>query len=403
LLKQQIGQTEMIIAPSRMEPARIEEIPEKLSDLAGDLIHRSAQLGRNLPARTLADLAAMVRLMNSYYSNRIEGHNTRPRDIERALSGDLDEDPARRALQQEGAAHVRLQAAIDAKASEGTLGDPSTPEFIRWLHQEFYGGASPEALTINEQVTMVPGRWREGDVEVGLHVPPPYDRVPGFMDYFHQRFRIDRMGRTARILAIATGHHRLNWIHPFYDGNGRVSRLVSHAMAHHAGIGAGGLWSVSRGLARGLAGGLPGREEYKAMMQLADRDRQGDRDGRGDRSLSALVSFADWFLRCCLDQINFMTEMFDFGGLGDRLTRYAALHGMRDEAPTLLRAVLLKGEVTRGEVPILTGVSARTAQRLTDEMTKDGILASVTPKGALALRFPSQTHDVLFPRLFADA
>jgi Fic family protein len=211
------------------------------------------------------------------------------------------------------------------------------------------------------------------------------------------------MGRTARILAIATGHHRLNWIHPFYDGNGRVSRLVSHAMAHHAGIGAGGLWSVSRGLARGLAGGLPGREEYKAMMQLADRDRQGDRDGRGDRSLSALVSFADWFLRCCLDQINFMTEMFDFGGLGDRLTRYAALHGMRDEAPTLLRAVLLKGEVTRGEVPILTGVSARTAQRLTDEMTKDGILASVTPKGALALRFPSQTHDVLFPRLFADA
>ncbi len=58
--KFQIGQGVMIIAPSRMEPARIEEIPERLSDLAGELIHCSAQLGRNLPARTLADLAAMV-------------------------------------------------------------------------------------------------------------------------------------------------------------------------------------------------------------------------------------------------------------------------------------------------------------------------------------------------------
>jgi Fic family protein len=86
---------------------------------------------------------------------------------------------------------------------------------------------------------------------------------------------------------MATAHHRFNYIHPFYDGNGRVSRLMSHAMAHHAGIGAGGLWSVSRGLARGLQDGLPGREEYREMMQLADRVRQGDRDGRGNLSLAS--------------------------------------------------------------------------------------------------------------------
>ena len=54
--------------------------------------------------------------MNCYYSNLIEGHNTRPRDIARALVGDLDEDEGRRNLQIEAAAHVRVQEKIDRLA-----------------------------------------------------------------------------------------------------------------------------------------------------------------------------------------------------------------------------------------------------------------------------------------------
>ena len=77
-----------------------------------------------------------------------------------------------------------------------------------------------------------------------------------------------------------------------WDGNGRVSRLMSHAMALKAGIGAHGLWSVSRGLARGL----DSRREYKTWMDRADTPRQGDPDGRGNLSRSALVDFTLWFL-----------------------------------------------------------------------------------------------------------
>lgn len=94
------------------------------------------------------------------------------------------------------------------------------------------------------------------------------------MDYFNLRFAFEPAperilqgvgaGKAKRVLAMATAHHRFNWIHPFPDGNGRVSRLMSHAMAHKAGIGAHGLWSISRGLARGLEPGLDGRSEYKA-------------------------------------------------------------------------------------------------------------------------------------------
>lgn len=393
------------IAPSRIEPARLEDgIPLDLVETANRLIQASGKLGQNLPARTLADLADMVRMMNSYYSNRIEGNNTRPRDIERALAGDFDEDPERRALQQEHAAHIRLQAEIDRRATAGTLGDPTDPAFIQWLHCAFYEGATEEMLAIRHAgqiVRIAPGEWRQGDVEVGSHVPPPHDTVPAFMAHFHTRFRLDWLhGQVTRVLAMATAHHRFNYIHPFYDGNGRVSRLMSHAMAHHAGIAAGGLWSVSRGLARGLEDGLPGRKEYRRMMMLADRVRQGDRDGRGALSLAALVSFTKWFLAVCEDQVHFMARMFAFDTLGDRLVRYAALTGLGDRAGALLRTVLLRGEVERGDVAALLGVAPRTARMTMKQLLDDGILGSETPRGAVMLRFPSRTHDILFPRLF---
>jgi Fic family protein len=280
----------------------------------------------------------MVRMMNNYYSNQIEGNTTRPRDIERALAGGFDPDPERRALQQEHAAHVCLQDEIDRRAVEGTLADPSDPSFIKWLHEAFYEGAPEEMLTLRhagQVVRIAPWEWRQGDVEVGVHVPPPFDAVPSYMAHFHTQFRLDWLhGQVTRTLDVTTAHHRLNFIHPFYDGNGRDSRLKSHAMAHHAGIGAGGPWSVSRGLARGLQDGLPGRDECQDMMQLADRVRQCDRDGRGNLSLAALVSFTKWFLAVCEDQVRFMAGLFDFYRLGERLARYAALSGLGERQGT---------------------------------------------------------------------
>lgn len=157
---------------------------------------------------------------------------------------------------------------------------------------------------------MEPGAWRHNpghDVAVGRHVPPSSDRVADFMQHFESRFRFDRMGKAAQIMAIASAHHRFNDIHPFPDGNGRVSRLMSHAMAGVTGIGAHGLWSISRGLARGT----DSRGDYKRMMDHADMPRQGDRDGRGNLSEAALKDFILWFLRVCLDQVTFMSELFD--------------------------------------------------------------------------------------------
>src|SRR5436853_7829699 len=123
-----------IETPQRIEPARLEETSEPLVDVIAELSSASAILGAGLHPRTAANLADLVRLMNTYYSNLIEGHNTRPREIERALAGQLDADRARRNLQLEAAAHVRVHKQVDAMAAERRLPEPTSREFIRWLH-----------------------------------------------------------------------------------------------------------------------------------------------------------------------------------------------------------------------------------------------------------------------------
>lgn len=391
---------------TRIEPAKLEEPTAEIADVIADLSAAAATLGRALHPRTAANLADLVRIMNTYYSNLIEGHDTRPRDIERALAGEFDQDQGRRDLQMEAAAHVRVQAEIDRLRAAATLPAPASAEFLQWLHREFYRDAPESMLAIqlgDRRLTMKPGAWRynsEHDVAVGRHVPPSSERVADFMQHFESRFRFDRMGKAAQIMAIASAHHRFNYIHPFPDGNGRVSRLMSHAMAGVTGIGAHGLWSISRGLARGI----DSRGDYKRMMDHADMPRQGDRDGRGNLSEAALKDFVLWFLRVCLDQVTFMSELFDLDNLAQRLRRYVERNpSLKSEAARLLEEALFRGEIERGEIERITGLPERSARRVLADLLDLGLLGSDTPKGKVSLRFPTIALEELFPRLYPQA
>ena len=393
-------------SPQRIEPALLESVPPALADALTELASAAAVLGAALHPKSAASLSSLVQIMNAYYSNLIEGHNTRPRDIMRALVGDFDADGGRRNLQMEAAAHVHVQAEVDRFATIDKLPEPASAAFIQWLHQEFYRDATDEMLAVRESnasYRMVPGLWRidrHEDVVVGRHQPPSSERVGDFMSYFEERYRFESLGMGSRILATAAAHHRFNYIHPFPDGNGRVSRLMSHAMAHRAGIGAHGLWSLSRGLARGIAS----RSEYRAMMDSADAPRDSDVDGRGNLSLRALGDFTLWFLRVCIDQVRFMTSLFDLNALSSRLQLFVERDPMlRIEAGHILQETFLRGEIERGEVARITGLSTRSGQRILNDLLTRGLLASDTPKGPVSLRFPSDTVDALFPKLFLDS
>ena len=397
--------TQLVENVQRIEPALLAEPSAEIVDVVSELSAASATLGAALNPRTASNLADLVRIMNTYYSNLIEGHDTRPRDIERALAGKFDRDEERRNLQIEAAAHVRVEAEVDRLALAGSLPEPASADFIRWLHREFYHDA-PKAMLVmgndQRQFVMQPGAWRsstEHDVAVGRHQPPSSERVGDFMAHFESRYRFDTLGRAGRIMAIAAAHHRFNYVHPFADGNGRVSRLMSHAMAQLSGIGAHGLWSISRGLARGLKS----RGEYKQMLDYADTPRQGDLDGRGNLSLKALNEFTLWFLRVCLDQVTFMASVFELGTLSRRLRSYVERsETLKGEASRLLEEALIRGSFERGEAARITGLPERTARRVLNDVVAAGLLGSDTPKGAVSLRFPSDALEILFPRLFPE-
>lgn len=115
--------------PYRFEPALIEgDIPEALVALAVDLVSESVRLPGRLPPEAAAELADIVRIMNCYYTNLIEGHRTKPVDIEQALRSPQE---ARRPLQQEACAHVCVQRGLDLMWREKRLPVPTSVAFVR--------------------------------------------------------------------------------------------------------------------------------------------------------------------------------------------------------------------------------------------------------------------------------
>ena len=74
--------------------------------------------------------------------------------------------------------------------------------------------------------------------------------------------------------------------------------------------------------------------------------------------------------------------------------------GLKPESRFVLREVLQRGELQRGDIPRVSGLKERTARDLLSNLINDGILASETPKGPVSLRFPVKALDTLFPKLY---
>jgi Fic family protein len=344
-------------------------------------------------------IGELVRSMNCYYSNLIEGHDTHPHDIDRALAADYSTNPQRRALQLEARAHIEVQRMIDS--DEGPEASPLSLAYILWTHREFCSRLPPELLwvedpTTKERLPVIPGELRTRTVAVGLHVPPPPEDLPAFMARFEAAYRTD--SKLKQLVGVAASHHRLAWIHPFLDGNGRVTRLISHALLKELGIGSR-LWSVSRGLARSVA-------DYKAALMAADEPRQGDLDGRGALSRKTLIAFCEYFLRQCLDQVLFMERLLAPSELGHRIQQQVLEEEHKGVlvkgAHRLMRAALEHGQLPRGEVPAIVQASERTGPRITRSLLEKGYLQSEGHTAALFFAIPPTARDRWFPSLYTN-
>lgn len=386
--------------PHQFEPllptqARQEPLLAKAHDLA-----LAASGLANQPLA--AELRGLLRAMNSYYSNRIEGQHTRPLELEQALRKDFSQDTKLAARQRLAIAHIDAEVELEQRygGADGAARLYSA-QAIQDIHLALFARLPPSDMQTDEGETIEPGSLRRREVSVGRHVAPKADSLGTFLERWATFFGGVRRGDAA-LLAMAAAHQRLGWIHPFVDGNGRVMRLHTHTLLSALGY-TGGLWSPLRGFARSV-------DRYYALLAAADEPRRSDLDGRGNLSEAALVDWIDYVLDVCLDQVSFMRSLLNLGAIDQRFAACLSFEqeslksGVRLEALRPLHYLFVTGmEIERGEFKRMTGLGERTAVNVLSALVRRGLLRSDTVQGKVRFGLPLHALRFYFPALWPEA
>lgn len=378
---------------SSMEPMMPRVTPELIS-LSGAIRERIGGLKEKLHPITAKAVSAVVADMNSYYSNLIEGHHTYPKDIERALQNDFSSNLQERDKQLLGLAHVKTENAILSSATEENIFTPGT---LLKIHETFYANL-PESMRLSKsqsgkEYQIIPGKFRNFEVAMGAHQPPASKSLEKFISRFCEAYKNIPIGEI--LIAAAASHHRLAWIHPFGDGNGRVVRIFTSSLLKAYGLNGGGIWSISRGLARN-------RSQYYAKLAIADQDRQGDLDGRGTLSERSLVEFCEFFLSTMLDQMDFMLGILKLDSVISRYTRL--MHEVFPKKSELCLRIIKElwtfGETPRGKICEITGMSERASRAILSELESKGFVKSDSLKTPVHINISADISEQIFPNLF---
>jgi len=383
-----------------------EHVSGPLYEKASQLIKQATHLNA-LPTSGKRALRPLLRKMNSYYTNKMEGQHTRPSEIDQALAQKFSQNAEIARKQRLALAHIEAEVLCEQWVEQqGRQGqDPVAylyqPETLRQIHAHLFNHASEEDLKQSDGTFLKPGFFRTRKVQIGRHEAPAPESVNAFLTAWQDAYTKVRKGE-ASVVAAAAAHHRLTWVHPFLDGNGRTSRLHTHLLFDAMDLSAG-LWSPLRGFARTEA-------QYKSLLQAADEHRRGDLDGRGNLTQEGLVNWIEYVLDISLDQVQFMTQNLKQEGMFNRiaasLTFEAASqnNGIRIEALRPLQFLYaVQSDMTRSEFKQLCGLGERVATSLLSALLKKGYLETDSPHGNVRFAVPQHALRFYFPALWPEA
>lgn len=216
-------------------------------------------------------------------------------------------------------------------------------------------------------------------VIVGQHVAPDADALESLMQRFCETYHPKNYSGDRKFIAIMAAHHRLAWIHPFMDGNGRIGRLLTDAALHAAGLESYGAWCLSRGLAKTSA-------QYKTLL-----------------------AFCEYMLDTAIDQVSYMSSLLDLTSLRQRIDSYVQARndqrviGLREPLKTtaslILYTAFLYGEINRAQALELCAMPERSARRLLSQLKSDGLLSETSSKSPLRWDIPDHAEAWYFPQL----
>lgn len=290
-----------------------------LTDTLMELNHlRRLQLRGTTTPWIFFQLKNIFHMLESIGSARIEGNRTTIAEyIERKI------DRTQRSNEQFSEI-ANLEAAMDFIEDSMAPGVDVTHAFVRQLHQLVVGD-----LTLEGDKT--PGAYRSLDVTIAgaKHVPPAHFKVQGYMDEliaFVNRPQADKYD----LLKTALAHHRMAWVHPFGNGNGRTVRLLTYALMIKYGF------NVKDGkILNPTAVFCNDRDVY--YQKLAEADAGTD---------TALLNWCEYALRGIVEEVEKINQLLDFDFLRKTILE-----------PTL-RLATERGYINRDEARVLqTGIA----------------------------------------------
>lgn len=274
-------------------------------------------------------------------------------------------------------------------------------QMVKDIHQDLFARLSDTDRLMAEGDVLKPGVLRDREVSVGRHAAPQAQALPLFLERWGGFYSQVRRGEM-QVLAVAASHHRLAWIRPFRDGNGRVARLHTHLALGHLGL-TNGLWSSLRGFART-------QDAYSARLAAADEPRAGDLDGRGNLSERALCDWIGYVLGHCLDQVRFMAALLRLDTMKERIAACLGFEenvvrqGVRTEALRALHYLFaIQGDLDRAEFKAMLGLGDRQATAQVSALLARGLLVTDSPYGKLRFGVPQQALRFYFPGLWPEA
>ncbi|MEB2624730.1 Fic family protein [Pseudomonas sp. YuFO8] len=390
----------LITSKSWLDPILPDALPPSIIALADALPRKTQFLAGRLPPETAARLRRLLQITNTYYSNLIEGQYTEPADMQKAQAAPVKD---RKRLKSLAVDQMAVQALFERTLSQRGPFPWSAmfaPELISTAHDRLFRGASDAERTLSDGSVMQPGALRSitgQNVVVGNHDAPHASTVDGMLRHLQAGFGRQTDPRRQLVSSLAY-HHRLAWVHPFADGNGRVARLITHLQLVQLGL-EPTLWSLSRGLARQ-------HQDYYRALTMADRPREGGLDGRGQLSQRRYFEFIEFMLQVCNDQVDYMTAAVDPSKLRERVIRAFRFNekllqqGIRPESAPAIIALITQGSLPRNEIKTFTGLTPRPAIDELSRLIKVGLVESRTPKSRIVTPgLPAWFAQDIFPDL----
>ncbi len=360
------------------------------------------QLHSNTPKVILNEIVKNMNHVNNYYSNQIESDGTHPVDIEKVCKEGV-------IANKTGREDLKKRLALSYHAAQQEIIQEHYPkpliERVQFFHRSFYDSQflhEDQLYVFDEsttgQIHVKPGVFRERMVQIGNHIPPEPKDINRLLKEWGAHYSLgEKEVGYKKLLKAFVAHHRLMYIHPFLDGNGRAGRLVLESMLKEAVPNSHGLWSISRGLAKS-------KDEYFRALENAGMIRQGaPYDGVGSLSERGLVYFVNYMNETAIKEIDFMLKLMDLSKLESRLSKFVDFSEKEipKEMKMLIPHFLVKGEIKKSELPKIWHASERKSRDVQNTLKKLSLIkdSNESHRTPIRLNITAEVMSFIFPEI----